>query len=35
MSTTDPTLFPSPVLDGCNAGAMSTFALLAGMKLDV
>ena len=26
---------PSPVIDGCNAGALGAFALLAGMKLDL
>ena len=31
----DSVLVPSPVVDGCNAGALSAFALLAGMKLDV
>ncbi len=35
MATADSALVPSPVLDGCNAGALSAFALLAGMKLDV
>ena len=35
VATADSALVPSPVLDGCNAGALSAFALLAGMKLDV
>jgi SAM-dependent methyltransferase len=35
VATADSVLVPSPVLDGCNAGALSAFAMLAGMKLDV
>ena len=35
MATVDSPLVPSPVIDGCNAGALSAFALFTGMKLDV